>query len=162
ESGLISYSYVTSSGALCSADPAAVCFKKGLSPNQPSNGTALLTATYSYDVLSRLIGKSYNDTYTSNPPTPSVAYGYDGTALVGCATTAAGETDPFPTGRRTSMCDASGATSWAHDEMGRVTQERRQIGGGSLATKFVDYTYNLDGSLAVLQTPPLKTIRYTY
>ncbi len=57
------------------------------------------------------------------------------------------------------MCDGSGGTSWAHDQMGRTLQESRDLAG---VTKSVTYTYNLDGSLATLTTPPLKTVSYTY
>jgi hypothetical protein len=57
------------------------------------------------------------------------------------------------------MCDGSGGTSWAHDQMGRTLQESRDLAG---VTKSVNYTYNLDGSLATLTTPPLKKVSYTY
>jgi RHS repeat-associated protein len=43
--------------------------------------------------------------------------------------------------------------------MGRVVEERRTI--GSASGKFIEYTYNLDGSLLKLTTPPLKTVVYT-
>ena len=66
-----------------------------------------------------------------------------------------------PVGERTSMCDGSGATSWAHDTMGRVKQERRAIGKATV-NRYVDYTFNRDGSLAILQTPPMKTLNYTF
>jgi RHS repeat-associated protein len=57
------------------------------------------------------------------------------------------------------MCDGSGATSWAHDQIGRVLTERRTI--GAAVGLYVYYTFNKDGSLATLQTPPQKTITYT-
>jgi YD repeat-containing protein len=134
-----------------------VTTKTAPSANQLSTGTNTVVTTYSYDALNRLTGKSYNDSYTSNPPTISVKYGYDAVLPSGCVPP--GDTDSNPLGNRTSMCDGSGGTSWIHDSMGRVTQERRTIGGA--AGKFIDYTYNLDGSLSKLSTPPLKTIIYT-
>jgi RHS repeat-associated protein len=42
--------------------------------------------------------------------------------------------------------------------MGRILTEKRNIGS---ATAYIYYTYNKDGSLATLQTPPQKTITYT-
>jgi RHS repeat-associated protein len=51
------------------------------------------------------------------------------------------------------MCDGSGATSWAHDEMGRVLTEQRIIVGSSAITKSVGYTYYKDGELHVLTYP---------
>ena len=93
--------------------------------------------------------------------TPTVQYGYDGVALTGCTISPPGDTDSYPIGRSTSMCDGSGGTSWIHDKMGRVTQEFRAIEAASV-THYIDYTYNLDSSLAVLQTPPMKQLNYTY
>ena len=130
--------------------------KTAPSPNQPPNGTPTVTTTYTYDVLNRLTGKSYADGNPSNTPTPSVVYGYDGAQC----TTAPGLADNYPQGRRTSMCDESGGTSWAHDQMGRVLQSSRTI--ETVQGKFVKYTYNLDGSVASSTTSPLKTISYTY
>jgi RHS repeat-associated protein len=159
ESGTLVYSYATSGGGLCAGDPSAVCTKTAPSPNQPATGTATVTATYTYDAMNRLTGESYADTYSGNSATPSVSYGYDGVALTGCTTTPPTLTDSYPEGRRTSMCDGSGGTSWAHDQMGRTLQESRNLAG---VTKSVNYTYNLDGSLATLTTPPLKKVSYTY
>jgi RHS repeat-associated protein len=59
------------------------------------------------------------------------------------------------------MCDGSGATSWHHDPVGRVLQDDRFIGSVTPG-KFVNYGYNLDGSIAYITTPPLKTVAYTY
>jgi len=109
-----------------------------------------------YDALNRLLKKTYSD-----GSTPTVQFGYDGVALSGCAIAAPGDTDTYPTGLRTSMCDGSGGTSWVHDPMGRVKQERRAI--GTLAVShYIDYGYNPDGSLKVLQTPPMKQLNYTF
>ncbi len=114
-----------------------------------------ITGSNTYDQLNRLTKTTYDD-----GSTPTVQFGYDAVALTGCTTTPPGETDNYPIGRRTAMCDGSGAASWGHDKMGRVIQERRAI--GSAGAKYVDYAYNVDGSLSVLTTPPLKQINYTY
>src|SRR5262249_17983360 len=37
-------------------------------------------------------------------------------------------------------------TSWNHDSMGRVLQEKRTILGTSAITNTISYAYNLDGS----------------
>lgn len=52
----------------------------------------------------------------------------------------------YPKGRRTSMCDGSGAASWTHDSMGRVLHERRTI--GSVSGDYDNDTYNLNGSVS--------------
>jgi YD repeat-containing protein len=116
ESGTISYGYDADGNVIT---------KRAPSPNQPSTGTATATTTFTYDTVNRLKTKTYTDTYASNPAMASVSFGYDGVALTGCTTSPPGDTDSFPVGRRTSMCDGSGATSWKHDQMGRVLQERR-------------------------------------
>jgi RHS repeat-associated protein len=148
--GTISYAYDADSNLVS---------KKTPSPNQTSTYTA--TTSYTYDGLNRLIGKSYTDTDTSNNALNfPVKYGYDGLALTGCTAAAPpGLTDTYPIGRRTAMCDGSGGTSWLHDKMGRVLTERRTI--GAAVGLYLYYTYNVDGSLATLRTPPQKTITYT-
>jgi RHS repeat-associated protein len=160
ESGTISYSYLNASGGLCAGSPSAVCTKTAPSPNQPPAGTKTVVTTYAYDALNRLTGKSYGDGYSQNPATPSVSYGYGGVAPTGCVTTPPTLTDLYAGRERTSMCEASGATSWAHDPMGRILEEKRII--GTAPAKNIDYAYNFNGSLGLLQTPPLKTISYSY
>ena len=150
ESGTIAYAYDADGNLITKTAPL---------PNQ--TGSLIVTTTSTYDQLNRLTSKSYKDGSTSDPYTPTVQFGYDGAVLSGCTIAPPGETDSYPVGRRTSMCDGSGATSWAHDTMGRVKQERRAIGAASVS-HFIDYSYNLDGSLATLQTPPLKLLVYTY
>jgi RHS repeat-associated protein len=144
ESGTITYAYDNDGNVATKTAPA---------PNQ--TGTATVTTTYGYDALNRLTGKSYNDGKTL-----PVDYAYDGNTLSGCpAQPPPGDTDSYPVGRRTSMCDASGATNWIHDVMGRIKSERRTI--GAAAGKFDTDVYNLDGSIANL-TVPGYSIAYTY
>src|SRR5262249_59442 len=92
--------------------------------------------------------------------TPTVQYGYDGVTLTGCTTTPPAQTDSYPIGTRTSMCDGSGAATWIHDQMGRVKEERRTIGAAS--GKFIKYTYSLDRSLDPLTRLPPDATTYTY
>ena len=143
ESGAVSYAYDADGNVVTKTAP---------KPNQ--TGTSTIQTSYSYDKLNRLSQKSYNDGIT-----PAVQYGYDATALSGCTPGPPSETDTYPVGRRTAMCDGSGATSWKHDQMGRVLQERRTIG-----TVLGDYetdAYNLDGAPTSI-TSLGYSITYTY
>jgi RHS repeat-associated protein len=133
--------------------------KKAPSPNQIATGTATATTAYTYDALNRITGKSYNDGYTSNSPTLGSLYQYDGTALTGCTTAPPGLADSNAVGRRTSMCDGSGATSWSHDPMGRPLSERRTI--GTVVGQYVVDAYNLDGSSSSVTTKGYG-VTYTY
>lgn len=121
-------------------------------PNQTSC-TATVTTTYYYDQINRLTRISYSD-----GTTPTVQYGFDGNALSGCATTPPSLSDSNPKGRRTSMCDGSGAASWAHDAAGRIATESRTI---SSINKTISYAYNLDSTIASVTYPSGKTITYT-
>jgi RHS repeat-associated protein len=102
-------------------------------------------STYTYDALNRVTGKSY-----TGVTTPSVKYGYDGSSLTGCSISPPSLTDPYPINARTAMCDGSGATSWSHDQMGRILSEDRTI---ATHTNTTTYAYNLDGSLSTLTYP---------
>jgi YD repeat-containing protein len=145
ESGATNYSY-DGDGNLTS--------KQAPLPNQ--TGASTVTTTYVYDALSRLTKKSYSDSFT-----PTALFAYDNaTITTGCPSDSPpGQTDLYPVGRRTSMCDASGGTTWIHDKMGRVQSERRSISGvhGDYDTD----TFNLDGSIASL-TALGYGIGYTY
>ena len=154
ESGTISYTYSNTSTG-CSLSTGTVCTKIAPAPNQ--TGSATVTTTYAYDNLDRLTGKTYSD-----GTTPGASFGYDGTALTGCTTAPPSLTDTYPKGQRTAMCDGSGATSWAHDQMGRVLTESRTVVGTSPWTKSAGYTYNLDGSLKTVSNPGIgRVMTYT-
>jgi RHS repeat-associated protein len=152
ESGYITYAYDADGNVTTKTAP---------SPNPGSSGYSV-TTSYAYDNLNRLTSKTYADAYSGNPSTPGAYFGYDGLAIPsGCTIAPPVDSDSYPIGRRTSMCDGSGGTSWIHDKMGRVKQERRSIGAEGI-NHYIDYTFNVDGSLGVLQTPPMKTLNYTY
>jgi RHS repeat-associated protein len=151
ESGATNYYYTTSGGTLCSGDPAAVCRR---------TDARAITTTYFYDALNRLVSNSYND---SGPTTPTVKYGYDAVALTGCTTTPPTLTIMNGHGQRTSMCDGSGATTWSFDPLGNALTEKRTNKG---VTKWISYTYNLDGAVATIQYPTDqnttgRTVTYT-
>jgi RHS repeat-associated protein len=146
ESGNMSYTYDNNGNVHTKTAP---------KPNQ--TGTATVVTTYTYDALNRLTGKSYSDGSTA-----PVQYSYDGASLTGCVTlppAITGATNLL--GRRSSMCDASGATSWTYDPLGRPLMEKRTIQGTTAITNSISYTYNLDGSLATLIYPSGRMITYT-
>jgi RHS repeat-associated protein len=150
ESSTLTYTYDADGNVLT---------KKAPSPNQSSGFSAAATTTYTYDALNRLTERSYSDGYTSNPPTAAAIYGYDGNALTGCTTTPPTLADSHPVGRRTSMCDGSGGTSWSHDTMGRVLDERRTI--GTIKGDYENNAFNLDGSVQSM-TSLGYGVSYTY
>ena len=147
--GAVAYTYDANGNLLTRTAP---------SPNQPQTGLATVTRSYAYDALNRVAGKAYNDTYSANPANPPVVFGYDGKAITGCpADTPPSNTDSYPKGRRTSMCDGSEAVTWTHDAMGRIRQESRSI--STVIGQHDNDIYNLDGSVA---TTTSLGFQYTY
>src|ERR1700728_947538 len=143
ESGTIGYSH-DANGKLKTKTPPA--------PKQTGTGT--VTTTYASDALSRMKKKSYSD-----GTAPTVQFGYDAVVLTGCTTAPPPDTDSYPVARRTAMCDGAGASSWTHDKMGRVLQDRRTT--GSVTGDYETDAYNFDGS--PVDTSSLGyVIDYTY
>lgn len=137
EAGTTSYVYTTTSGGQCAGNlgvPCKISDARGVS------------ATLTYDALSRLTGKSYSDS------THSVTYNYDQTAIGALTITNSN-------GLRTSMTDGSGSTAWSFDLMGRTLIRQQTI---STVTKSIGYTYNLDGSVATMTSPSSRVYTYTY
>jgi RHS repeat-associated protein len=130
ETGVINYYYDLNGNAL-----------SRVAPLHNQSGSSTVSTKYSYDALNRLISKTYTDT------TAAVHYAYDGASLSGCTTAPPALADSFPIGNRTAMCDSSGATSWSHDQMGRIAAEARTITGSKAVTNTTTYAYNVDGSL---------------
>lgn len=137
------YFYTNAAGGLCSGNPSSAC-----RVTDPRG----ITTTLVYDSLGRVLSVSYSDT------TPGIHYGYDGVAPAGCATAPPALTASNPKGRRSSMCDASGATSWSYDAAGRILIEKRIIAG---ITKTISYAYNLDGSISTVTYPSGRKVAYT-
>jgi RHS repeat-associated protein len=146
--GTTSYTYDSDSNLQTKQAPA---------PNQTGT-TSTVTTTYTYDQVNRLTSKSYSGGYT----TTSVQYAYDGNSLT-CnpAVPTINPPDSNPIDHRTAICDASGASAWSHDPMGRILRAKETLVGSSNVTQVFAYTYNLDGSMASLQYPSLRTITYT-
>ncbi|GAB4580386.1 MAG: hypothetical protein Fur0022_31270 [Anaerolineales bacterium] len=87
-----------------------------------------------------MTGKYYHTTDTCpTNPTMNVTYSYDNN----------GVNEGW--GRRTSMTDSSGSTSWAYDIRGRVTQETKTItGSGTFVTQ---WSYNSADMLHTMTYP---------
>jgi RHS repeat-associated protein len=104
-----------------------------------------ITITYGYDVLDRLISKSYSN------GDPTVSYTYD--AFVNGTN--------YGIGHRTGMTDGSGSTTWTFDTMGREWSETRTIG---TVSKTVNTQYNLDGSVKQVTYPADSgtVLQYSY
>ena len=142
ESGTITYTYDLNGNVLSKTAP---------QPNA-TTGSATVTTNYTYDALNRLLQKRY-----TGISTPAVTYGYDGVAATGCTPPA--QQDAYPLPLRTSMCDGSGASSWSHDQMGRMSAESRTIGS---VNELTQYNYNLDGSVNSIQYPSGRVVNYAY
>ena len=99
----------------------------------------------SYDALNRLTDKAY----LNCPTTPAVQYHYD-----------EGGAAAFALGRRTSMSDGSGSTTWSYDARGRVWSETKTISGASPFTTTT--TYNSADLPVTQQYPDNETLTYAY
>ena len=89
---------------------------------------------YSYDVASELTATKYND-----PATPNVTDAYDAD------------------GRRTSMTDGTGTTTWSYDSLGRTSSTTNGAG----AT--VGYTYDAAGNTTAIAYPGgAGTVSHTF
>jgi RHS repeat-associated protein len=134
ESGLITYNY-DADGNLTSK----------ISPKQnQTNPNTKVTLSHCYDSLNRLTSKGY--TAQSCPmASPGFTYTYDsGTNGIG---------------RRTSMIDSPGSSSWTYDPMGRISSESRTTAS---VTKSTSYVYNLDGSVQSITYPSTRVVNYTH
>ncbi len=146
--GTIGYAYDSDGNLLTKTAPA---------PNQ--TGTATAITNYFYDSDHRLTSKSY----MGGAATATAKYGYDGANPSGCGTTppVPSPAEANPKHNRTSMCDGTGATSWSHDEMGRVLAQQQIINAPSAINKYVKYTYYEDGKLNKLTYPGGRQVAYT-
>ena len=141
ESGLLKWTYDNDSNVLTKSDARNV------------------VVTYNYDQLHRVAttGTTHAKSY-SNGDVP-VDYYFDQTSYNGL-TIAEG------VNHRTGMSDATGQTAWTFDSVGRTLKEQRSINisgvTSSAITQALNYSYNLDGSLASLIYPSTHTVNYTY
>ncbi|MBI5351758.1 MAG: hypothetical protein HZB50_03885 [Chloroflexi bacterium] len=91
-----------------------------------------------YDALNRLDGKSYSSSGCGTPVPFSVDFSYD-EGVNG-------------KGRRTSMSDTSGSTSWAYDDRGHLIHESKTI-ADSLSTFDTFWVYNTGGQIEKMTYP---------
>jgi RHS repeat-associated protein len=104
-----------------------------------------LTISYSWDVVKRMLGKTYSN------GDPSVSYTYDSTSCVVVPSC-------YNVGRMTGMTDAAGSESFAYDTMGRLWGDKRTTNS---IPKNASYVYNLDGSLNTLNYPSGHSVVYS-
>jgi RHS repeat-associated protein len=139
ESGQISYSYDADGNMLQRTSPA---------PNQSPGSTATQIISYCYDALNRVTGKADSAQNCANGQLPA------GTAVV----TYSYDSGPNGIGHITSLTDPVGLGSYSYNVLGRVAGEQRTIAGVS---KNLNYTYNLNGSMATLKYPSGAVMTYT-
>jgi RHS repeat-associated protein len=148
ESGTISYIYDQNTSC-----PTPNSFPGQLVSKTDARG---IRTCMQYDALNRLTLKNYND---SGPTTPTVQYGYDAFAPSGCTLPTLTITNGK--GRRTGMCDGSGATAWSYDSVGNAAAEARTISSVSPSvTKTVSVLYNYDSSVAQITYPSTRVLTY--
>jgi RHS repeat-associated protein len=141
ETGLIQWTYNNDSNVLTKKDARNI------------------TITYHYDQLHRVAttGTTHAKTYSNGDA--AVDYYFDQTSYNGL-TIAEG------TNHRTGMNDVTGQTAWTFDSEGRTRTEQRTINISgvtpSAVTKALNYSYNLDGSLASLTYPSGHVVNYSY
>jgi YD repeat-containing protein len=148
ESGNITYAYDANGNLSTKVQP-----KQNKIPADTSSPQTN-TASYFYDALNRLTKKSYSDNGAT------VQYAYDGGSLTGCTYAVPVLSDTNPIGRRTAMCDASGATHWALDitsGTGWKATERRNINN---VTNNIVTQNNFGGMVATLTYPSGRIITY--
>lgn len=168
------FSYDSLSRQVCAADPevysAASCpgsttgavqyaydgdnnlTSKTAPKEDQSYESSTVTTTYAYDVLNRLVQKSYDDSTT-----PTVKYVYDGDSLPSGCSLGSFSYGSYPKTRRTAMCDTAGSEAWQYDSMGRPLIDKRIT---NTVTNSTTYSYNYDGTLFTLTYPSGRMITY--
>ena len=113
ESGAVSYFYITSGNGLCAGSTSSLCRR------QDARG---VTTNYSYDALSRLVGKTYQNDPAS---TPAVSYTYDapisGWNFIDQASPSwTGVTQTNLVGRLSYESNSNSTLVYGYDQMGRT------------------------------------------
>lgn len=152
ESGTTGFAFSVS-GNLCAGDASAVC--------QRTDSRGVVT-TFSYDNLSRLVGKSYYippgsgvAAMSNNICTPiegtsasqNVCFNYD-----------QGGASAYALGRRTQMVDSTGSETYSYDADGRVTQVQRVLG----STYTIGYQYNAGGEVTQITYPSGRVVQQSF
>jgi YD repeat-containing protein len=112
-----------------------------ITPTTHQSVTDARAASAVYEHNSRHLITSINYSAPSGiPATPNVSFGYDAA------------------GNRTSMTDGTGSTSYAYDQLSRMSSETHTITG--LGAKLISYQYNLANQLTSITDPLNVTINY--
>lgn len=111
---------------------------KQVTSMQPVTGGSLGSREYTYDDLGRLRtatnGRGITATYTYDLNDKITSIGYTGGSIV---------TFGYDTaGRNNQRADASGTTTYAYDQLGRLTSRQHSAGGGQ-----IKYEYDKDSNL---------------
>lgn len=101
-----------------------------------------------YDNLNRLTSKTSSGTECEQQV--SISYGYDDTA-----------NSNKGKGRRTSMSDSSGSTTWKYDDRGRVLNEVKTITGAP-SSYTTSWTYNSGDLPKTMTYPDNEVLTYGY
>jgi RHS repeat-associated protein len=162
ESATTTFSYA-SSGALCSGDPSAVCFRTAPAPNQ-TNPSVKAVTTYTYDALNRPTSKTYTN---DGGVTPATNLYYDESSVTIGNCTNAGLTYPIGRLTHTTTVNSQGTlltgTVQDYDPMGRTAgywQATPLNCGSSLWTAF--YSYDLAGDVTSWLHPAGFVINQTF
>jgi RHS repeat-associated protein len=151
EGGIVTFSYTTSSGTLCSGDPSNVCTRTD------ARG---VVSTYTYDHGNRLTGVAYtiptgkniaamaNVCTTSNGTAANVCYYYD-----------QGGAAAYAIGRLTSMVDTTGSESYNYDPDGRQTRLTKIINSQTFT---IGYQYDAGGDLTQISYPSGRVVQQAY
>ncbi|HDI13031.1 MAG TPA: RHS repeat protein, partial [Hadesarchaea archaeon] len=96
--------------------------------------------SYTYDALNRLVRKSY-------PSGQDVEYEYDSPTV------------PYSIGRRTTVIDASGSTTFYYDELGREIKTVKSIDGTDYV---IERSFDSAGRLTSVEYPDGEVVCYAY
>lgn len=140
ESGTTTYSY-SSGGSLCSGDPREVCSQTD------ARG---LTTAFTYDVLNRLLQKSYSD------GSPTVGYQYDQPSIWGLALSNS-------KGRLTHEYNNNRAERvFSYDAMGRLVNQWDCLPSNCGSSTYNSaFAYDLAGNLTQITYPSGRVVSYT-
>lgn len=151
EGGIVTYTYTTSGGGLCSGDPSNVCTRTD------ARG---VVSTYTYDHGNRLTGIAYTIPGGQNVASmPNVCTTPNGTAANICYYYDQGGAAANAIGRLTKMSDSTGSESYTYDADGRTKQLTKVING---QTYNIGYQYDAGGDLTQITYPSGRVVQQAY
>ncbi len=130
DTGLTTYTYDDASNLLTQTDARGV------------------TINFQHDALNRLTQKSYTIPQGADVINPgTITYSYDATQ------------QQFAKGKLTGVAEASGSSSFAYDNLNRLTAETKTVSG---TPRTIARTYDLLGRLLTVTSPSGSVTTYTY